>query len=167
PSVDHLGREDEQGRRNVEAKHPGGLEIDHELEFGGLQDGQLSRLFALQNAAGIDAGLPIAIRNARSIAGQAAREGGCARFICRRHFQLRGERHQQVAPGVQERAGADQKSGRACAKRLNASSISRSLIASSRWIDSPRTRAADSTSAWNLSEGWKSRLMRVATVFAC
>src|SRR5262249_16176008 len=66
-SFDHLVDEHEQGRRNVEAKRPGGLEIDHELEFGGLQDGQLSRLFALQNAAGIDAGLPIAICNARSI----------------------------------------------------------------------------------------------------
>ena len=56
---------------NGEAECLGDLEIDDQLELGGLYDGQLGRLLALKNQAGVDAGLAIAIGNACTIAHQA------------------------------------------------------------------------------------------------
>ena len=44
----------------VEAEHPGGLEVDDQLELGRLHDRQVGGLGALENAAGVDADLPIA-----------------------------------------------------------------------------------------------------------
>ena len=48
-------------RRHVEAERLGGLEIDDQFELGRLLDRQVGRLGALENAAGVDAGLPIRI----------------------------------------------------------------------------------------------------------
>ena len=45
----------------VEAERLGGLEVDDQLELGRLHDRQVGRLLALENAAGIDAGLAICI----------------------------------------------------------------------------------------------------------
>ena len=42
----------------VEAERLGGLEIDDQLELGGLLHRQVGRLLALENPAGVDAGLP-------------------------------------------------------------------------------------------------------------
>ena len=46
---------------NVEAERLGGLEVDDELEFGGLHDRQVGRLLALENPTDIHAGLAIGI----------------------------------------------------------------------------------------------------------
>ena len=40
---------------HVEAEHLGGLEVDHQLEFGRLLDWQIGRLLAIQNAVDVDA----------------------------------------------------------------------------------------------------------------
>ena len=42
-----------------EAKGIRSLQVDYELELGRLQDRQIGRLIALEDAAGIDASLPI------------------------------------------------------------------------------------------------------------
>ena len=63
-SFDHLVGAGEQRRRHVEAEHPGGLEIDHQLELAGLHDRQIGRLRPLEDAAGIEASATIRIRNA-------------------------------------------------------------------------------------------------------
>ena len=55
-SLDHLVGACEQRRRHVEAKRPGGLEIDYQLDFGGLLHRKIGWFFALEDAAGVDAG---------------------------------------------------------------------------------------------------------------
>src|SRR5262245_11648207 len=48
---DHLVGASEQRRRHLDAERLGGFEIDDQLELGGLQDGQVGWLFALENSA--------------------------------------------------------------------------------------------------------------------
>ena len=43
-SADHLGRLEEQGRRDAEAQRLGGLEVDDELKRDELLDGEFSLL---------------------------------------------------------------------------------------------------------------------------
>ena len=71
-SLDHLVGEGEQFVWNLEAKRPGGVEVDDQIEFGRLYDRQVSRLLAFENAAYIDAGLLIHSDNVRPITRQPA-----------------------------------------------------------------------------------------------
>ena len=52
----------------MEAKHPCCLRVDDQLELGRLDDRQLGRLRAFEDAAGVDTELTIGIRQARSVA---------------------------------------------------------------------------------------------------
>src|SRR5262245_63631870 len=74
-SFDHLVGKSKQPVRHVKAERLGGLEVEHELEFGGLHDRQVGRPLALENAAGIDAGLAVGVGDAGSIADQPAEIG--------------------------------------------------------------------------------------------
>src|SRR6516225_2074828 len=69
---DHLVGEREKVRRDCEAERLRGLEIDDQLELRWLHDWKIGRLFALEDAAGVDAGLTIGVSQAGAITHQAA-----------------------------------------------------------------------------------------------
>ena len=52
-SFDHLVGKGKQRRRNFEVECPSGLEVDHQLELGGLLDREIGWLCATENAIDI------------------------------------------------------------------------------------------------------------------
>src|SRR4051812_11015231 len=58
-SFDNLVGTQVERRREGDAERLGGLEIDYELELGRLQHWHICGLFALEDAADIDARLPV------------------------------------------------------------------------------------------------------------
>src|SRR6266446_391851 len=113
-SFDHLVGNGEHARWNGETKHLCGFEVDHKLEFGGLHDWKIGRLFALENAAGVDANLAKGIGKTGSIAHQSAGRGEVTPIIdrgncmaCRQCQKLitsalekRIDLHQEPAPSL-------------------------------------------------------------------
>src|SRR5215204_5032658 len=63
-------RAGEQRLGNFEAKHPGRLVVDDQLELGRLHHRQVCGLGALEDVSGLDADLTIGVRQARSVADQ-------------------------------------------------------------------------------------------------
>src|SRR5215470_18803766 len=57
--LDHLIRPREHRLRNSQAKRLGGLEVDHQLELGGLLDGQVGGLGTLEDLVHVGSGAPI------------------------------------------------------------------------------------------------------------
>ena len=70
--LDHLVGDREHARWNGKAERLGGLEIDDQLELGWLHDRQVGGLVPLENPAHLLADLPIEVRNAGTIAQEAA-----------------------------------------------------------------------------------------------
>ena len=57
--IDHLVGAAEQREREGNAERFGGLEIEDQLDLGGLLNGQVGWLFTLENAAGIERSLTV------------------------------------------------------------------------------------------------------------
>src|SRR4029453_5750254 len=74
PSFDHLVGAGDECPRDLEAERLSCLKVDDQLDFRGLLDCQVGRLFALENPAGVHAGLAVRINNTAAVAHQAA---GC------------------------------------------------------------------------------------------
>src|SRR6516165_10228820 len=108
-SFNHLVSSREQAWREGEAKCLGGVEVDHELELGRLHDRQVGGLLALENPAGVNAGLAICVAKVRSVAHQAADLGSLAPGIDRRHPVVSRQRSELYATVVGQRAGSYQK----------------------------------------------------------
>ena len=101
-SFDHLVGAGEQRRRHGEAEHPGSLEIDDQLDLGGLLNRQITGLFAFENAGGVDPGQTVSAGQVAALAHQAAGGDELADFVDRR--DKRGE---LFAAGGEKRMGAD------------------------------------------------------------
>ena len=67
-------------RGHIQAKRFRCLEIDDQFDLSGLVDGQVSRLLAVENAAGIYASLTISLRGAPCVAHKTTGRGECARL---------------------------------------------------------------------------------------
>src|SRR6266699_2082016 len=71
-SLDHLVGAAREGQRHGDAERLGGLEVEDQLDFRGLHDREVSRLLAFENAAGVETGQTVRLRNAASVAHQTA-----------------------------------------------------------------------------------------------
>jgi len=73
PSFDHLVGEREEVVGNFDPERLGGLEVNHGLKLGGLEDRQVGGVCPIENLRGVDAILAIAIDNIDAVAEQSAR----------------------------------------------------------------------------------------------
>src|SRR5262249_9732635 len=65
---DHLVGAHKQCSRYGDAKRPGGLEVNDQFDFGRLLHWQITRLLALENAAGVHANQTVLIHDAAAVA---------------------------------------------------------------------------------------------------
>ena len=81
---DHLAGFDEQRRRHRQSERLGGLQIDHEIEFGRLHDRQVGGFFAFEDATDIGSGVLVALGDVGPIADQPSGDRVFAKLIDRR-----------------------------------------------------------------------------------
>src|SRR5262245_50449078 len=106
-SFDHLVGAGEQRGWDLDPERLGGLQVDHELELGGLLDGQIGRLFAFQNSTSIHSRQPIQFREATTVADEAARCGELATLVDCRQRIFQGERSEMSSAGIEKWISAD------------------------------------------------------------
>src|SRR5262249_62009102 len=90
-SFDNLVSDCEQASWNGESEYPRGVEVDHQLEFGWLFDGQVAGIGALKNSVDVACGAAKHITVVRSITDQAACLGKCPIGIHRWQSTSRGQ----------------------------------------------------------------------------
>jgi hypothetical protein len=110
--LDHLVGATEQRERECDAECLGGLEVDEKLDLSGLLDGQIGGLVALENPAGVDAGLTVHVRNTASVAHQAASRGELAILEDRGHRVAERQCGELLAPAIKERIASDHEPAR-------------------------------------------------------
>src|SRR5262249_42880330 len=106
-SFDHLVGAGEQWQRDSDAEGLGGLEIDDQLDLGGLLDGQITRLFALENFADVNADQTIVFRLIASVAHQPAGCDELAILEDRRHRVANAQRSKLLAPASEQCSRSD------------------------------------------------------------
>ena len=74
-SLDHLVGAADQRQRNGKAEGLGSLQVDDQLDFGGLLDRQIGLLLALENPGGVATGQAVRFRNITLVAHETAGQG--------------------------------------------------------------------------------------------
>jgi hypothetical protein len=96
------------GERIVgETERPGGLEVDDQLDLGGLLDGQLGGLFAFKYPADVDADQTEIFRFVASVAHQTAGSGEASILEDRGHRVTHSQSSELFAADGEEWTGAD------------------------------------------------------------
>ena len=93
----------------MEAERFGSLEVDDHFEFGRLHDRQFRRPRPFENSTGIDTSKASSVRNAGSVANQAAASDKFPSVIDGRNAMLRCQGDEPVATLEQEWIRTDQK----------------------------------------------------------
>src|SRR5450755_345311 len=86
-----------------------GLEIDHQVEFGRLDDWKVGRFFALENSPGVDANLSIRVDETGAVAHETARSGKFTADVQRGNRMARCECGDPIAPAVEEWSRSNKK----------------------------------------------------------
>src|SRR5215831_15100979 len=108
PSFDHLVGAAQQRDSEHDAERPGGLDIDNQLKFHRLLDGQIAGLGSLENFSGVDADLSICIGKNGSIAHQATGHWKISPLIHRRYGVAGGEGGDMISSAVEKRLALDE-----------------------------------------------------------
>src|SRR5262245_17212057 len=107
-SFDHLIGERQEFWRKLDTERLGGLQINDQLEFGWLLDGQLAGMSAFEHLAREYPGLAIDLGNAGAVAQQASFRGELAQRTDRWHARLcRQGRHPLHLCQIEVVAGND------------------------------------------------------------
>src|SRR5262245_7822081 len=108
---DHLIGQGEQLCGNIDAECSNCLEIDHQFEPRWLNDWQVRRLLALEDARHVQAGLTIPFREAVPVADQATGDCEFSKWIDRWHRMTRCQNDDLLTHAHQKRVGANEKCG--------------------------------------------------------
>src|SRR5262245_58898947 len=118
-SFDHLVGANKQSSRHSEAERLRGLEVDDQLDFGGLLDRQVRGFLALENAARVEATQAKHIAEVVSVAHEPARGSECGELVdCwnpvaeRQCRELFGSAREECIGTNDESAGAQLDQGR-------------------------------------------------------
>jgi hypothetical protein len=104
---DYLVGTAEHHRRDCDADGLGRIDIDDEVEFGRLDDRQVRRLGALEDAPGIDPNLAVSITEAGAIAHEPAGRRKVGKRIDTRHLVSRGKGCDLTAAVYKEAVSSD------------------------------------------------------------
>src|SRR3954470_6954202 len=108
-SLDHLIGAREQLWRHVDAEGSRGRQVDDELEFARLDHRQVGRLLAFEDTTGIDTGLPVGLRQVRTIGHQTTGFRIVPRVVDAWQTMARGEGSDLDAPAEEKGVGSDDK----------------------------------------------------------
>src|SRR5215203_6841805 len=103
----HLVGAGEKRGWHGDAERLGALEVDDQLNFGGLLDRQVSWLVALENPAGVDASQTMKFRKVAAVAHQAASCGEFAKLVDRGHPMAERQYGELFVSAVEECVGAN------------------------------------------------------------
>jgi hypothetical protein len=109
---DHLIGATDQWQRHCDTQVFGGLEVDDQFDFRGLLDWHFGRLLPMEDAAGVNAHLPIRIGKISPVANQAAPRGERTKLVDRGHRVADGQRAEVFGSAIKERVTANNE--RAC-----------------------------------------------------